>query len=159
MGKHPWTCQLRFSPKKLTSFHRFNRKCKLLILIKVFSTLEERREGHRGQDWAWAEKKRIFLLTLITTLCIKPGGNSSEWVSWKTRGFQKCCRLFQKCQQTPAKIQIVTVTRVFPKGCTSIYRVQFDKCTYQTQPLYNESQIIQLSHFYLYLKEDNLSLN
>ena len=33
----------------------------------------------------------------------QPGGNSSEWVSSKTKGFQKCCRLFQKCPQTPAK--------------------------------------------------------
>ena len=33
---------------------------------------------------------------------LKPGENSSGWVFLKTRGFQKCCRLFRKCQQTPA---------------------------------------------------------
>ena len=34
---------------------------------------------------------------------LKPGENSSGWVFLKTRGFQKCCRLFRKCQQTPAE--------------------------------------------------------
>ena len=70
--------------------------------MRNLKTWGEHRAGHTERGWAWAEKRKMQIFCWRGgKLFHEPGGNFSGWVSEKTTGFQKCCRLFQKCQQTP----------------------------------------------------------